>query len=304
VKPISIPYNSAVRMAAGFPAADGNDATGGLPQGHSPDGPADGTQHILIVEDEPKLATVLADYLHLSGFTTTALADGRDVIPYVRAKPPSLMVLDLMLPNKNGMDICRELRQFSALPVIMLTARVDEIDRLLGLELGADDYVCKPYSPREVVARVKAILRRTVQQQEGQPIAHSTAPGTRPSDATSRKAHELTAASPHSAAENNVGSTKEARGLYVDDDNYIAELDGVALRLTPVEFRLLSLLAKSPGRIFQRDYLLLHLYSDHRVVTDRTVDSHVKNLRRKLQAIRAGVDPIVSVYGVGYRLDL
>lgn len=280
------------------PAADAVQGAQDISYGTSTDSPAE-TQHILIVEDEPKLATVLADYLHLSGFTTTALADGRDVIPYVRANPPALMVLDLMLPNKNGMDICRELRQFSALPVIMLTARVDEIDRLLGLELGADDYVCKPYSPREVVARVKAILRRT-SQKEG----HHTQPNGGRVDAHPSAVDEHAPGAPLPPNDNNAGRRPETRGLYVDDDNYSAELDGIPLRLTPVEFRLLSLLAKSPGRIFQRDYLLLHLYSDHRVVTDRTVDSHVKNLRRKLQAIRAGVDPIVSVYGVGYRLDL
>ena len=256
-------------------------------------------QHILIVEDEPKLAAVLADYLHLSGFTTTSLADGSDVIPYVCTQPPSLIVLDLMLPNKNGMDICRELRQFSSLPVIMLTARVDEVDRLLGLELGADDYVCKPYSPREVVARVKAILRRTAQT-DGQ---QAKAVGGNVDIPAPALAH-VSSILPSGTAENIANLSEEARGLRVDDENYSAILDGIALRLTPVELRLLSLLAKSPGRIFQRDYLLLHLYPDHRVVTDRTVDSHVKNLRRKLQAIRVGVDPIVSVYGVGYRLDL
>jgi len=272
-----------------------NHAAEGVPHGSV----ADSAQHILIVEDEPKLAIVLADYLHLSGFTTTAIADGRDVIPYVRAKPPSLMVLDLMLPNKNGMDICRELRQFSALPVIMLTARVDEIDRLLGLELGADDYVCKPYSPREVVARVKAILRRTAQKED-----HQASPGNMGSDTVTSGAYKHADATQMMPPDKSNKLPQEARGLRIDDDNYSAELDGVSLRLTPVEFRLLSLLAKSPGRIFQRDYLLLHLYSDHRVVTDRTVDSHVKNLRRKLQAIRVGVDPIVSVYGVGYRLDV
>jgi two-component system response regulator BaeR len=268
-------------------------------EGMPHEGVGESAPHILIVEDEPKLATVLANYLHLSGFTTTAIADGRDVIPYVRNRPPSLMVLDLMLPNKNGMDICRELRQFSALPVIMLTARVDEIDRLLGLELGADDYVCKPYSPREVVARVKAILRRTAQKEE-----HQASPGLQYSDHIAGVAHKHADAPYGSTSDKIADLPNEGRGLHVDDDNYTAELDGVSLRLTPVEFRLLSLLAKSPGRIFQRDYLLLHLYSDHRVVTDRTVDSHVKNLRRKLQAIRTGVDPIVSVYGVGYRLDV
>jgi two-component system, OmpR family, response regulator BaeR len=225
--------------------------------------------HILIVEDQPKLSTVLEDYLHLDGFTTTVIADGQAVMPFIRATPPSLMLLDLMLPGRNGMDICRELRQFSALPVIILTARIDEIDRLLGLEIGADDYVCKPFSPREVVARVKAILRRAAP-------AVASQPGAQPA--------------PH--------------GLKVDEQFHRALLDGKELKLTPIELRLLVLLMKSPGRIFPRDYLLNHLYDDHRVVTDRTIDSHIKNLRRKLQTVRPDSEPIASVYGVGYRLEI
>lgn len=225
--------------------------------------------HILIVEDEPKLAAVLEDYLQLEGFTTTVLKDGRDVMSFIRSTPPSLMLLDLMLPGRSGMDICRELRQFSPLPVIILTARIDEIDRLLGLEIGADDYVCKPFSPREVVARVKAILRRSA------PAAVAPA--------------EVQHAS---------------HGLDVDELTHHAVLDGKELKLTPLELRMLALLMKSRGRIYSREYLLNHLYEDHRVVTDRTIDSHIKNLRRKLQVIRPDVEPIVSVYGVGYRLEL
>jgi two-component system response regulator BaeR len=227
------------------------------------------SSNILIVEDEPKLAAVLEDYLHLDGFTTTILADGQAVMPFIRATPPSLMLLDLMLPGRNGMDICRELRQFSALPVIILTARIDEIDRLLGLEIGADDYVCKPFSPREVVARVKAILRR---------------------------------AAP--AVASRTGAQQVPHGLDVDEQFHHALLDGKELKLTPLELRLLVLLMKSPGRIFPRYYLLNNLYEDHRVVTDRTVDSHIKNLRRKLQTVRPESEPIVSVYGVGYRLEI
>src|SRR5476649_54702 len=221
---------------------------------------------ILIVEDEPKLAAVMADYLHIEGFETTSISDGAEVIPFIRTTPPSLMLLDLMLPGRNGMDICREVRQFSTLPVIILTARVDEADRLRGLEIGADDYVYKPFSPREVVARVKAILRRAA------PPALTAAP--------------------------------VATGLEVDQQFHSARLDGEELKLTPVELRMLALLMKSPGRIFPRDYLLNQLYDDHRVVTDRTIDSHIKNLRRKLQVVRPDSEPIVSVYGVGYRLEL
>lgn len=225
--------------------------------------------HILIVEDEPKLARLLADYLENSGYTTTWLDHGNDVIPALRQTPFDLVVLDLMLPGRDGLDICRELRQFSQVPVVMLTARVEEIDRLLGLELGADDYICKPFSPREVVARIKAILRRAAGAAGNETGA---GPGTEPA-------------------------------LQIDADSHDARLDGHPLDLTPVEFRLLSTFASAPGRIFSREQLLDHIYDDHRVVTDRTVDSHVKNLRRKLEAIRPG-DTIRSIYGVGYKLEL
>lgn len=221
---------------------------------------------ILIVEDEPKLATLLQDYLRASSFETENVADGNEAIPAIRRYQPDLVVLDLMLPGRDGLDICRELRQFSQVPVVMLTARVEEIDRLLGLELGADDYICKPFSPREVVARIKAILRRA------------------------------------GAAATAGRATQEA--LKMDPGAHSASLDGQPLDLTPVEFRLLHALASAPGQIFSRDRLLDHLYDDHRVVTDRTVDSHVKNLRRKLEAVRADGETIRSIYGVGYRLDI
>jgi len=220
---------------------------------------------ILIVEDEPKLAALLTDYLRAAGFGTQVLTDGREVAAVVRQDQPALVLLDLMLPGKDGLEVCRELRTFSDVPIVMVTARVEEIDRLLGLELGADDYICKPFSPREVVARVKAILRRT----QGRPEA-----------------------------------VDQASGLVIDEASYVAILDGQPLDLTPVEFRLLKALAASPGRVYSRDQLLDHLYDDHRVVTDRTVDSHVKNLRRKLEQVRSGEDVIRSIYGVGYKLDL
>lgn len=218
---------------------------------------------ILIVEDEPKIADLIADYLRAAGHAPRILANGNDVVPAVREKQPDVILLDLMLPGRDGIDVCREVRAFSQVPIIMLTARVEEVDRLLGLEMGADDYICKPFSPREVVARVKAILRRL---QAGPP------------------------------ADN-------APGLVIDQDRFEASLDGERLDLTAVEFRLLQSLAASPGRVFSRDQLMEKIYSDHRIVGDRTVDSHVKNLRRKLSAVRPGVDLIQSVYGVGYRYE-
>jgi two-component system, OmpR family, response regulator BaeR len=219
--------------------------------------------HILIVEDEPKLAALLGDYLKASGYASQWIADGREAIPFIRSEPPDLVLLDLMLPGRDGLDICRELRSFSDVPIVMLTARVEEIDRLLGLELGADDYICKPFSPREVVARIKAILRRA------------------------RSATETI-----------------STALKIDDATHRALFNGVALDLTPVEFRLLRTLAATPGRVFSRDRLLDNLYLDHRVVTDRTVDSHIKNLRRKLEQAAPGQDPIRSIYGVGYKLEI
>jgi two-component system, OmpR family, response regulator BaeR len=217
---------------------------------------------ILIVEDEPKLAALMADYLKASGYDTHCIADGLEVLPWVRAHAPDLILLDLMLPGRDGLDICRELRTFSDVPVVMVTAKVEEIDRLMGLELGADDYVCKPFSLRELIARVKAILRR------------------------------------------GRGQAAAANGLVIDEARHVAELDGKALDLTPVEFRLLGALASAPGRVFSREKLLAQLYADHRVVTDRTVDAHVKNLRRKLAEIRPGEDPVRSIYGAGYKLEL
>ncbi|MBN3727827.1 response regulator [Burkholderia sp. Ac-20379] len=229
---------------------------------------------VLIVEDEPKLSALLADYLHAEGFDTAIVADGREVVPYVQAHDPALVLLDLMLPGRGGLDICRDLRGFSTIPVIILTARVDEIDRLLGLELGADDYVCKPFSPREVVARVKAILRR---------IENAARP---------------------KQADEDTGAGAGANGPFaIDPEHHLAQLHGRNLHLTPVELRLLALLVANPGRIYSRDFLLRRLYDDHRVVTDRTVDSHVKNLRRKLQAVQPEHDYIRSIYGVGYQFE-
>jgi two-component system response regulator BaeR len=217
---------------------------------------------VLIVEDEPRLATVLRDYLIGAGFEVQWLSDGLEVVATVRRQPPQLILLDLTLPGRDGLDICRELRGFTQVPIVMVTARVEEIDRLLGLELGADDYICKPYSPREVVARVRAILRRTQRD-------------------------DVAAGS----------------GLHIDESQHRASYNGEALDLTPVEFRLLKTLAAGPGRVYSRAQLLDQLYADHRVVTDRTVDSHIKNLRRKLQAACPEHEPIRSIYGVGYTFD-
>ncbi|MBN6152355.1 response regulator [Xanthomonas sp. AmX2] len=227
------------------------------------DADAEPLGHVLIVEDEPRLAAVLGEYLRAAGYSHDWIADGAQALGAFRAQTPDLVLLDLMLPNRDGLEICRELRGISAVPVIMVTARAEEIDRLLGLEIGADDYICKPFSPREVVARVQAVLRR-----------HRHDPFAAP-----------------------------ASGLAIDETACRASVHGRDLDLTQVEFRLLRTLAAAPGRVYSREQLMDRLYADHRIVTDRTVDSHVKNLRRKLADV-GGEDWVRSVYGVGYRFEL
>ena len=217
---------------------------------------------ILIVEDEMKLATLLADYFTMAEFNPNLIHHGDDVIAWVKSNQPKAILLDIMLPGKNGIDLCKEIRQFSNVPILMVTAKVEEIDRLLGLELGADDYICKPFSPREVVARVKAVLRRT------QTIEN-------PSDMITLDEYRLTVSFHHQE-----------------------------VALTAVEFQLLKPLAEKPERIFSREQLMQNMYSDHRIVNNRTIDSHIKKLRKKLSDISNGKDWVQSVYGTGYRLVL
>lgn len=218
---------------------------------------------ILIVEDEAKIASLLRDYLEkIGGYKTHWVARGDEALQAFDAVSPQLVLLDLMLPGMDGLEVCKAIRAKSAVPVIMVTALVEEIDRLLGLELGADDYICKPFSPREVVARVKTVLRR---------------------------------ANPHESA-------LMPLGLQIDEERHSASINNKQLKLSPVEFALLSRLAAQPGRVFSRDQLMSSIYSDYRIVSDRTVDTHVKNLRRKLEESGSGTELIESVYGVGYRL--
>lgn len=219
-------------------------------------------RRILVVEDDARIAQLLLDYLRMDGHQAQALADGALALSDIRRAPPDLLILDLMLPGLDGVSLCRAVREFSAVPILMLTARVDELDRLLGLNSGADDYVCKPFSPREVMARVQALLRRA----EGR-----------------------VAVSPRAWAIDDAGLRLAWRGQW--------------LQLTPLEFRMLRQLLSQPGRVFSRAQLLDSAHGDLRDVSDRAIDTHVKNLRRKLQAVRADDDCIASVYGVGYRFD-
>ena len=220
-------------------------------------------RHILIVEDDVKIADMLANYLLMHGFATEVCGNGHDAVARVRQQAPALIVLDLMLPGMDGLAVCTAVRAFSTVPIIMVTARVDEIDRLLGLDTGADDYVCKPFSPREVVARIKALLRRS----------------------------EGALAKPVPAA------------FAVDEARQKIHWRGQPLPLTPVEFRLMRQLMSRPGQVFARARLLDTLHEDQRDVSDRAIDSHIKNLRRKLEQAGTGDAGISSVYGVGYRFD-
>lgn len=221
---------------------------------------------VLIVEDEAKIARILEEYFQRDGFSCICLNDGTDAVEVALAQLVDLVVLDLMLPGKDGLTICRELRQRADVPILMLTARSDELDRLLGLELGADDYVCKPFSPREVVARARAILRRAHKNHEPAP------------------------------------QILRYLQLQLVYQSFVCAVDGVEVELTPVEFKLLWALVSAPGRVFTRQQLMDAVYDDQRIVSDRTIDSHVRNLRRKLLGY-LDYDPIHAIYGVGYKLQ-
>jgi two-component system response regulator BaeR len=220
--------------------------------------------NILIVEDEKKLAALLSDYLQQADFHTHTIHNGSEVLEWLADNSPSLILLDIMLPGIDGITLCKAIRQRSNIPIIMQSARVDEIDRLLGLELGADDYICKPYSPKEVVARVKAVLRR-------------------------------------SSYEN--PNTLNAI-LQLDETRLKVNFEQKSLELTSVEFQLLKTLYEHPGQIFSREQLIQKIYQDHRVVSDRTVDSHIKKLRKKLSSLSSDYEFIYSVYGAGYKFEL
>ncbi len=221
---------------------------------------------ICIVEDEPELAQLVDDYLRASGFETLQFHRGDDAEAWLKEHKPDLILLDLMLPGIDGLQLCKNQQARGAVPIIMMTAKVEEIDRLLGLELGADDYVCKPYSPRELVARVKAVLRRS----QGD-----------------------------SASSGGEGSAT----VTLDEHALTVSLFGEPIELTAIEFKLFSLLFSHPGRIFSRQYILDNIYQDYRVVSDRTVDSHIKKLRKKLMTPHDKVDLIRSVYGSGYKYE-
>ena len=220
---------------------------------------------ILVVDDEKKIVTVLKGYLEQAGFRVVTAADGQLALTTFRHARPDLVVLDLMLPGIDGLDVCRALRRESSVPIIMLTARAEEADRLIGLELGADDYVVKPFSPREVVLRVRAVLRRV----EGEVAA---------------------------------SEVLQAGGITLDLAAHQATVAGRLMELTPMEFELLAVFVRSPGRTFTRTQLLQQIQDSPLEGFDRSIDVHVRNIRAKIEPDPKNPRYILTVYGVGYKL--
>jgi two-component system, OmpR family, response regulator BaeR len=221
---------------------------------------------ILIVEDEEKIASILEDYLKQNDYKTHWINNGSMVISYVKENTVDLILLDLMLPGLNGTEVCKEIRKFSDIPIIMLTAKVDEIDRLLGLELGADDYICKPFSPREVVARVKSVLRRAHPTIQNQDIRLGP--------------------------------------IHLNLDTRVTQIQNRNLDLTPSEFGILAIMAQYPSKVFSRNELLNKVLGNEFEGYDRTIDTHIKNLRKKINDAMPGQEIISSIYGVGYKLNI
>jgi len=221
---------------------------------------------VLVVDDEPKIVQLARDYLEHAGFAVVTAGDGRSALAAIRTRRPDLVVLDLALPELDGLDVTRAIRSDSNLPIVMLTARDDELDKLLGLELGADDYITKPFSPRELVARVRAVLRRSDRARE-------------PSDVI------------------------RASGVTLDVARMRVEVDGRPIERTPTEFQILPTLAREPGRIFTRSQLLDAVHGVAFESYERAIDTHVKNIRRKLEPDPREPRHVLTVYGVGYRFS-
>ncbi|MBY0572163.1 MAG: response regulator [Undibacterium sp.] len=222
------------------------------------------TPKILIVEDEPDLAELIADYVRASAYDAKIIGDGQLALLEIQKEPPSLIVLDLMLPGLDGISICKQVREFSQVPIIMVTAKVEEIDRLLGLEIGADDYLCKPFSPRELVARIKVILRRIP---------------------------------------DNMSSSNKETKVQIDAAAFAISINSKVMDLTRSEYLIFCALLQHQGQVFSRQQLLDIANQDALDVTDRAVDSHIKNLRKKIHHILPDSNPILSIYGLGYRFD-
>jgi len=225
------------------------------------------SSRILVVDDEVQIARVLRGYLEQAGFAVITAHDGREALRLARQEAPDLIILDLMLPEIDGLDVCRALRKESDVPIIMLTARVEETDRLIGLELGADDYVTKPFSPREVVARVRAVLRRA-----------------------------------HDGADSAVEEVVQVGDLSLDVSRRALTVAGQRVELTPSEFEILRVMMRSPGRVFTRGQLLEAAQGEAYEGYERTIDTHIKNLRQKIERVPRRPEYLLTVHGAGYRL--
>jgi DNA-binding response OmpR family regulator len=240
---------------------------------------------ILVVDDEPPIVELLTGYLEREGWLVESAGDGLSALDRVRSLDPDVIVLDVMLPGLDGVEVCRRLRAFSDAYVLMLTARGEEIDRIMGLTVGADDYLVKPFSPREVVARIKALLRRPRASQSGPGAVASAANGEGWTSAAG-------ASSPGAAPD----------GLEIDEGRRLVRVDGVPVELTALEFNLLALLAREPGIVVARASLIDGLWGPEYAGDDHLVDVHVANLRRKLGDEPASPRFLETVRGVGYRL--
>ena len=223
------------------------------------------TKKILVVDDEKRIVEILQAYLERDGYQVITAYDGRSALELARSNSPDLIILDLMLPEVSGWDVCRELRRESDVPIIMLTARDDTTDKIIGLELGADDYVTKPFDPKEIISRVRAVLRRS----DVKPVSKSTI---------------------------NVGE------IMIDTNKRLVRRGDRNIELTPIEFDLLRIMAENPGRVYSRMHLLDKVQGDAYEGYERTIDSHIKNLRKKLELDPEHPVYIITIYGVGYKL--
>lgn len=223
------------------------------------------SKKILIIDDEAKIVEICQDYLKAAGFSVVTSLDGEGGLEKARKENPDLILLDLMLPGMDGLDICRELRKEANIPIIMLTARVEETDKLIGLEIGADDYITKPFSPREMVARVRTVLRRAQGDASAEVI--------------------------------------RAGNLTLDRNRFIVTIGDQEISLTPTEFEILATLASQPGRIFSRSQLLMAVRGVAFESYERAIDSHIRNLRKKLDADTGKFEWIVTIHGVGYKFN-
>ena len=222
-------------------------------------------EKVLVVEDEMKIANLLCDYINAEGYESQIVGNGAEALTVFESFQPNIILLDIMLPGMNGIEVCKAIRKKSNIGIIMVSAKTEEIDRLIGLEIGADDYICKPFSPKEVIVRIRSLLRRLNQPD----VEHQTNPI-----------------------------------IQLDEESYSVKIKNQTIQITPTEFRLLLILLKQPGRIYSRSQLVDKLHEHFSDISDRAIDSHIKNVRKKIKNVAPEHEIIKSVYGVGYKAEL